>query len=151
MKAQAKDIAAFLINFSNEHGDTITNLKLQKLLYYTQGWYVALYNKNLFDDDFEAWVHGPVIKSIYLEYKKYGFKPIPSPKNVVDNLSKQIKDHLRELLKAYGGFSAWQLECMTHGEIPWITARGGLPDDAQCTAIISKDDIKAFFKKLAKK
>ena len=54
----ANQVAQNIIGFSHEHGDPISNLKLQKLLYYAQAWYLALYDVPLFDDPIEAWVHG---------------------------------------------------------------------------------------------
>ena len=57
-------------------GLTSCNLKLQKLVYYAQAWHLALRDVPLFEEDFEAWVHGPVIPALYQEYKKFGWRPI---------------------------------------------------------------------------
>ena len=66
----AQDVANwFLAKADYEAGDVITPLKLQKLLYYAQGWTLAILNKNLFEEDFQAWTHGPAIPSIYRKYK----------------------------------------------------------------------------------
>lgn len=78
---KALDIAKWLIAYNffkseTEGEDLITNLKLQKLLYYVQSASLAFYNKKLFENKFEAWRHEPVIPQIYRIYKKYDSNPI---------------------------------------------------------------------------
>ena len=74
---KAIDVAKYILCIANTNGDLITNLKLQKLLYYAQAWYMVNFDgKKLFDDDIEAWQFGPVIKSIYNLFKDFGRKPI---------------------------------------------------------------------------
>lgn len=67
---KSREIADYIILYFQEHGEPLTNLKLQKLLYYAKGWYLALYDKPLFNDKIEAWVHGPVVPSIYHAFKQ---------------------------------------------------------------------------------
>ena len=67
-KITISDIADYFITKNHEYGDYITNLKLQKLVYYAQAWYLAFLDKPLFDEDFEAWVHGPVNRDLYDRY-----------------------------------------------------------------------------------
>ena len=55
----------------------ISNLKLQKLIYYAQAFHLAIYELPFFDEDFEAWTHGPVCPEIYHKYKHYKSSPIP--------------------------------------------------------------------------
>lgn len=64
-----QDVADYFIWLANDSGSFISNLKLQKLVYYAQAWYLAIYGQSLFDEDFEAWVHGPIIPSLYQKYK----------------------------------------------------------------------------------
>ena len=68
----------FTCSLDREAGDSITHLKLQKLIYYSQAWSLALNGIALFEEDFEAWAHGPVIPEVYQEYKEYGFNALPS-------------------------------------------------------------------------
>lgn len=64
------DVAKYFLSLQgNDAGDAISNMKLQKLLYYAQGFALALLDKPLFDEDFEAWAHGPVLRCIYNKYK----------------------------------------------------------------------------------
>ena len=72
------DIARFVINYCNDREYDISNLRLQKLLYFIQAYYLGLKNKMpLFKEDFEAWDFGPVIPCVYQEYKAFGGSNIP--------------------------------------------------------------------------
>lgn len=61
----AKRVADYIIAFAHEHGDPVSNLKLQKLLYYAQAWHLALHDNPLFDERIEASVHGPAVPPVY--------------------------------------------------------------------------------------
>ncbi len=70
-------IANFFIWKADEEDiKNITLLKLIKLVYFAYGWYLAVYNKKLFDEKIEAWRYGPVIPSIYHEFKEFGNSPV---------------------------------------------------------------------------
>lgn len=145
----ANQVADYFLSFCKEHGDCLTNLKLQKLVYYAQAWHLALHNKPLFDEKIEAWVHGPVIKSVYNRFKIGGSSPITKDfkKPTIDAKTTLFLD---KIFSVFGSFSAWDLEQMTHMESPWISARAGLPIDEPCNNVISIDEMKAFYRKLAK-
>ena len=66
-----------LLDRAGEKTIKVTHLKLQKLAYYCQGLHLAVYDLPLFSDEFEAWRHGPVVSTLYHEYKKYGEQFIP--------------------------------------------------------------------------
>lgn len=69
-KYTANDIANwFLVTIDREAGETLSHLKLQKLVYYAQVWSLALFDKPLFDEDFEAWTYGPALPSLYQRFK----------------------------------------------------------------------------------
>lgn len=144
----ATQAADYLVSFSALHGDNLTNLKLQKLLYYCQGYFIALNDEPLFDDAIQAWVHGPAIPAQYGRFKIWKNQPI-----VIDideasvlKLPAEAETHMQEILSAYGHLSAWQLELLTHSETPWIEARGSLQADESCDNIISLESMKIFFK-----
>ena len=149
-KVSAFDIAKYIIAEFHEIGDLITNMKVQKLLYYVQGWHLGLYKKPLFEETFQAWVHGPVQYEVYNEYKEYRWNPI-SHEVIKPKLSKSLIEHINQVLETYGGETAYMLELMSHQETPWVEARQGLPADSLCTNIISNETMKNFFAKLASK
>lgn len=143
----ASELARYIIRHFQEAGDPITNLKLQKLLYYVQGWTLALLNRPAFADDMQSWVHGPVQPSVYGNYKAYRWNAIVG--EVEDaQLDPQFEGLVLEVLRIYGVDSAYELELRTHSEAPWIIARGGLAADQSSTASITKESIQAYFNQL---
>lgn len=115
------DVAEYFLTRCNEEsGDTISNLKLQKLVYYAQGFSLALLKRPLFEEQIEAWMHGPVVPAIYRKYKKHGNQALPIPARLdLDKFSDDEKDLLDEVHGVFGQFSAWKLRNMTHEEAPW--------------------------------
>jgi uncharacterized phage-associated protein len=143
-----EEVAEFFLAFANVRGDLITNLKLQKLVYYAQAWHLANAGKPLFREDFQAWIHGPVMPKLYHKYKKYGYKPITlniSLKEFEQKYDKNLLDFLNEVAKVYMQFSAYQMELMTHQEAPWIKARKEVASDKPSNNIISKALMKSFY------
>lgn len=131
----------------------ITPLALQKILYYAQGFYYAFFGKFLFDDDCQAWVHGPVFVDIYEKYK--GFKSsnifIYVDYDIEDVMTDEKKEILDAVIKYFGYYNGKALEKMSHYEIPWINARKGLLPTENSNNIISKKDIEEYFKKVKMK
>ena len=125
MAHKAIDIAKTFITFVNpEYGDFLSNLKIQKLLYYAQGLNLALHNEPLFDEKIIAWQYGPVVEEVYYEFKKFsngGIPPFEAHSN--DILSDSEIDVLREVYDVFGQFSATKLVEMTHSETPWQTTK----------------------------
>ena len=146
-KIKIFDIANFFLKIvDRDSGSTITPLKLQKILYYAQGYYLAKYDDELFEDDFQAWAHGPANVDIYNEYKEYGFSAIDKPKGEVPLLDDGLIEFLYSIWNTYGIFDGKYLESLTHSETPWIIARGDCKEGEVCTNIITKESMKAFFK-----
>lgn len=118
----AMQIADFIINSQSKDEAEITPLKLQKLLYYCQGFFLAMYGKGLFADAIEAWQHGPVVRAVYDNYS--GNRLLLPQDNYESNLglSDEEMDLLTEVLSSYGRYSAWALRELTHSEKPWLEA-----------------------------
>ena len=132
----------FLTQQDDDAGDYISNLKLQKLMYYAQGFYLALHGEPLFAESIEAWKHGPVIPGLYHKYKEYGSDFIPAdPDFEIDSIPKKVRDHLDEVYSVFGQFSAWKLRNMTHGEAPWI-------NNERFSTVISHKEMEEYFKTL---
>ena len=126
---------------------SMTNKKLQKLCYYAKAWYLALYDNNIVDEQFQAWVHGAVQPALYAHYKKYGFEKIPMC-DQVDDIPEEFQSFAAEIYASYGHLTGDELEAINHQEEPWIKARGNLKPWEKCTNEISEDDMKAFYREM---
>lgn len=149
IQTEIEIIAEYIIAIGKE----ITPLALQKILYYAQGFYKAFFGKFLFDDDCQAWVHGPVYVNIYEKYKD--FKSANICIDVDYDIEDIIVDEKREILDAiikyFGYYNGKALEKMSHYETPWINARKGLLPSENSNNIINKEDIKEYFEKVKNK
>lgn len=146
------DIAKWLLSIMS-----MSPKKLQKMLYYSYSWVLTLTNDDinhldnrLFDNQFQAWAHGPVLPQIYSKYKEYGFNDIDIPKEVDDiDFPNDILDILKQVIDIYGGYTADELESITHQELPWIDARKGLgPLEAGNKEITDKEIFKYYIKRV---
>lgn len=149
---EVEDVEKFFIikgqDLEDDENLKVSPLKLQKLMYYAQGWTIAYTNHNLFDNDFEAWKHGPVIPQVYHKYKTFGYNRIPNEFNIsIEDLNlKQIQFKILEWVwDKYSKYEAKFLEDLTHMEYPWRLTRGDLPSDANCDWVIEKEKIEEFF------
>ncbi len=113
-------VAKYIINQNSPDDGDVSNLKLQKLLYYCQGFHLALNGSPLFDAIIEHWDHGPVVPESYHEYKHHGKAPIPPIRDFnLDSIEYESRSIIDEVLKVYGQFAPWKLRDMTHYEPPW--------------------------------
>lgn len=137
--ATAKQVAEYILSVSTpSEGDIISHLKLQKLLYYCQGFRLAMHNAPLFGETIHHWDHGPVVPDLYYQYKKHGNDALPIPTGFDDStIASSEKEVIDEVLAVYGQFSAWKLRQMTHDEPPWANT-----DDNE---EISHKQLKAYF------
>lgn len=121
MTHSALKVSKYFLSIPDEDsGELVSNLKLQKLLYYAQGYAVAMNGADapLFNDKIYAWKHGPVVKSVYNHYARYANGALP--REVAPKLDASTEGFLNEIYRVYGRFSAWALREMTHREDPWI-------------------------------
>lgn len=143
-KVTAQQVADYIINFANKAHEPITNLKLQKMVYYAQGYYLAMTGNILFDDQIEAWAHGPVINSLYQKYKHFRWQPVNDDVKA-PAFDKKIAEFLNLIIDTFLPMDAFKLERMTHNETPWINARGKLSPGAKCRRPIKVSDMKEYF------
>jgi uncharacterized phage-associated protein len=131
----------FLALVDSEVGDSLSNLKLQKLVYYAQGFSLAITGEPLFAEPIEAWAHGPVVPILYRSFKQHGSESLPPPENGIDldSYSKDERDLLDEVFSVYGQFSASKLRNMTHAEPPWQDAY------ARGSSIITHESMRKYF------
>lgn len=131
--------------------------KLQKLLYYSYAWFLTLQNESsseieyrLFENNFEAWVHGPVDYTIYNQYRNYGYRTIPTKEDVTHEFDPEVLEVLEQVWEVYGGYSGNELESITHQESPWLKARGDCKPFDRCdTKISDKDIFECYSERLA--
>lgn len=149
MNHSALDIAYKIINSQTDYekGEVVTNLKLQKLLYYVQGFHLAFFNKPLFHEPLEAWMYGPVVPVVYRAFKNNGRGVLdPDKLGIKDKnveLSKKAENVFYQVMQEYGKFGAIKLMEMAHQERPWIEASHNSHDKK-----ISLDTMKSFFSEL---
>lgn len=99
---------------------SMTNLKVQKLLYYAQGSFLALCDDKIFSDEIINWSFGPVVEAVYHEFKKHGKNPIPFEQYTdIPQFTEEEENILESVYNNFGQFSAWKLKEMTHSETPW--------------------------------
>jgi uncharacterized phage-associated protein len=144
----ADDIANwFMATLDRSAGDAVTHLKLQKLVYYAQAWSLALLGRPLFEEDIQAWTHGPVVPSLFQRFRDFGWHALPPPDSVPD-LEPEVEELLGDITLTYGEHSALKLEELTHGEAPWLLARGGIAIELRCTNVIPKAHMRDFYRSL---
>ena len=129
--------------------EAMTPKKLQKLCYYYKAWGLALYDEDLLpDNEFEAWVHGPVNPVLYGVYKNFFWNEIPQTEDNSITFNKRELDLLESVWETYGELSANAIEVLTHRETPWRNARLGLDEFDSCRKVISHEDMKNYYRKL---
>jgi uncharacterized phage-associated protein len=150
--AKAFDVARRLIRLAanEEEPDFLTHLRLQKLLYYVQGWALALRGKPMFDEEIQAWAHGPVVPKVYSRFAEWEKAPIDPGKYDDAELSNGESKLVAEVWESYKGYSAASLRAMTHREPPWLEARRDCKPADKCETAISQKAMRKYFTKLAK-
>lgn len=145
---RAIDIANFFIDY-NAHciDDTITNLKLNKLLYFAQGYSLALYNKPLFSENIEAWHYGPVVADVYHKFKSNNKENIAHTygKFSIDKFDNNTIEILLAVINDYGKYSSSKLIEITHEKgSPW-----DMVYNEKANNIIPNNSIKEYFKNIS--
>jgi len=135
------DICRYVINYSNDKEYGISNLKLQKVLYFIQAYFVAFTKEKepCFEEKIEAWDFGPVVPVAYYEYKQYGSNDIPKVNLILEInfddifkskmvpfddsvIIKSDKEIINRLVDKFANYSATTLVNITHEQTPWINA-----------------------------
>lgn len=139
----------FLALTDEDAGDAMSNLRLQKLVYYAQGFHLALRGQPLFAEPIEAWTQGPVVPELYERFKSYaaGAIPVAEAGDAATDLPGKVKELLDEVYAVFGQFSAWKLRELTHAEPPWANTPCGTEISHQALrehfATMLTDDAKA--------
>lgn len=136
-----------------EELEEVTPLMLQKLLYFIQGIYSALYGKPLFEEDCRAWVHGPVYPEVYTLFRDFKYNPIDDVrfgllKGTDDVLTEEERDVIDRVVNTFGIYGGKVLERITHNEEPWKSARKGYGDQVPSSELVSKDSIRKYYERV---
>lgn len=153
------DVCRYVINYSNDKDYSISNLKLQKLLYFIQAYFLtSSENKEpCFREHIEAWDFGPVVPDAYREYKQYGSGAIPhiysyfefdandiwnSHRIQYDDsiICNEDKNLINEVIDQFSNYTATDLVALTHDQSPWIDAY-----EPHMNNIITNDAIRKYF------
>ena len=144
-KYSALDVAMYVITYSNnklERG--ITNLKLQKLLYYIQAEFLIDRRDPLFEDKIEAWRHGPVVRDVYAYFKGYLDNPIENIYKPRNSFKGHKEFLINKVVDRYKNEDGWELVRLTHQEDPWLNTYN---DGAGINGEISISSMMKYFVK----
>ncbi len=134
------DVAAAIV----ERVGRITAMKLEKIVYYSQGWHLARQGEPLFNEPIEAWRQGPVVPQLYHRHRgQYSVSSWPLGDS--SHLTAVQSETIDWVCAEYGKFSADDLSLMTHSELPWRAARGALPESARSDTRVSIDMMKTYY------
>lgn len=145
---KAVELAKHLIWMASkeEKPEFLTPLRLQNLLYYIQGWSLALRGNPFFAEPIEAWKYGPVIKSVYEEFRQFGDQPIPVEEGKEGaDLSRKDRGFIDSIWETYKEYAAIGIIKKTHSETPWLAARAGCSPDENAGTEISQAAMTEFF------
>lgn len=142
------------ISYIFEQLQEVTPLALQKILYYIQGIYMAIFGTSMFEENCVAWQHGPVYEKVYYLFRDFKYNPIEDNRFALLSSKKQkLSDDEKKVINlvtaTFGKYSGKVLETITHHEAPWQKAREGYDVDTRSHVIMEKEEIKAYFEKVA--
>lgn len=155
---KASVLGHIITDYVNSKGNVVSPKKLQKLVFYVEAWHLVHFDNSIVDENFQAWVHGPVVPELYQELKEFGFNNISVVNDDLDNASERINKNAREnnlsndqldlifsVLDKYAPLNSFELEMLSHSEDPWLNARGELAPHSRCNTIIDKGFIKKYY------
>lgn len=138
----ALDVAKYIIWYCKRAEYAISNLKLQKLLYFVQAQFLVVLGKPIFDENIEAWDFGPVVPVVYQHFKLWGSSEIPDiiASGANSKIFEKDQEIIDEILEECAPYSANVLVEITHHQAPWCNAY-----EKYCNNIITKKSIKEYF------
>ena len=139
-----------VIAYVFEKLEEVTPLMLQKLLYFIQGIYSALYGKPLFMEDCRAWIHGPVYPEVYDLFRDFKYNPIDDARfALLERTEAALTDNEKKVIdlvvNTFGMYGGKVLEKITHNEEPWMEARKGYGDSIPSSELLPKERIMKYY------
>lgn len=156
MARDVRQIGNAILDAATRDGVTLSNLALNKIIYFAHAWYLALYSKPLVDSHFEAWQYGPVHPQIYHQLKRYSDQPIASRLTRIDletgrdipvevELSDEEADHITKITRFYGVRSAaWLVDATHEPGAPWDQVWSAA-ERTPCPGMIIPDELTERF------
>ena len=135
----ALEVAEYIIERCNQKNKSISNLKLQKILYFVQAQFIVEFGTPCFDNIMQAWDYGPVVPDVYHKYKVYGNTNIPSYGNKRFNFEQDEQQTLDTTIDSASEYAASRLVEITHNQSPWIDAY------KKADETITPESIRKFF------
>lgn len=129
------------------HYESITTMKLQKLVFYAQAHSLATTGRPLFDADFYAWRAGPVSPELFQYHRGSFFVSLDNIPASGEPMNENENILVDEVCGVLGKLSGKELSIRTHNEDPWLDARGGLGSAEPGHEIISKATIASYYAK----
>lgn len=117
----AMGIAKYVVDKCYKDNKPVSNLQLQKMLYFLQLTFIKGYDSPLFDDTFEAWQYGPVIRDVYVKFSEFGGSPIKMIfPDAVRFENDEQEDFINTIIEKLRGLSPWNLVRVSHAKgSPW--------------------------------
>ncbi|MBQ9931996.1 MAG: SocA family protein, partial [Firmicutes bacterium] len=139
-----------VIAYVFEKLEEVTPLVLQKLLYFIQGVYSALYGRPIFTEDCRAWIHGPVYPEVYELFRDFKYNPIDDARFALfegtkDALTEEETRVIDLVVNTFGMYGGKVLEKITHNEDPWLEARKGYGDSIPSSELLPKERIMNYY------
>lgn len=138
------DVAEYIL----EKVGTVTAMKLQKLVYYSQAWSLVWDEAPLFEEPIEAWANGPVVRELYDRHRGQYQVAAGQFKKKPRKLAKKQRETVNAVLEYYGDKSSQWLSDLTHGESPWKIARGDLGPGERGDNEITPDLMMEYYSSL---
>ncbi|MCI9261551.1 Panacea domain-containing protein [uncultured Adlercreutzia sp.] len=140
--ARVLDVATYVLNQT----ESISTMKLQKLVYYSQAFHLVREGSPLFPEDIEAWANGPVIPELFKFHKGEFVISRGFLTGSVDALNSEERASVDHVIERLGDWSGAQLSDLTHSEDPWRVARGSLPPRARSQTKISCEVLRVYYR-----
>lgn len=138
--ATAHDVAAYILKSCG----SMSAMKLQKLVYYSQAWHLVWDDTPLFPEHVEAWANGPVVRDLY-DGHRGSFNVDRWNSGDPSNLTESERATIDSVLNFYGNKSAFWLSELTHQEAPWKDARKGLSPGQRSNSVITQAAMAEFY------
>lgn len=143
-------LANYVIMRCNKENKEISNLKLQKMVFYCQAYHIARYRERLIDNQFEAWRHGAVLPALYDDYSYLGYSNIHKYNEVeYNNMRSEFGEYLTgfldKIIDKYSVLTPSEIRELNHREEPWIEAREGYEPEERCNEEIKEEIIYRYY------